>query len=418
MRVRASAGAILLLSMLAAHARPIWQDTVPTAVDGQANAVVAGDGRVFAGGFVVSTATGNEDLLIRAYAQENGRVLWEDRVVDPARSSDVGSLALDGGRLFATALAFDPNGSVWAVRSDDAASGGLLWQDAADAGQTADVAAASGRTFAAGALGAIGGGSGGSFAVRAYDAASGVVLWEDRASGSGSADVAFAVRVAGDRVIAAGRSRNALAVCAYDAASGALIWTDDAAGFASRVQLAVAGGRAFVASETDRVATLRAYDASSGDALWQVTLPADPDGRQIVELGLAASDASAFLGRALGVADAALFAFAAPSGTPLWQRGDTGVARSLQVSGGRLFAASGAPELLARAFATDTGADAWSSGAQPDASALALAVDGPLALVAGVAGPRFGSFHLAAYGTATTRLLTPIRRGPRLPINR
>jgi hypothetical protein len=62
----------------------------------------------------------------------------------------------------------------------------------------------------------------------------------------------------------------------------------------------------------------------------------------------------------------------------------------------------------------------WSSGIGPDASGLALAGSGTLAFVAGVAGPGFGTFHVAAFDTtARDRVVAPIvPRAGRLPIVR
>lgn len=409
-----------------ATAGEIWHDTVfGGGPDGQANAIVTDGARVYAAGFV-STPTSSAGL-VRGYDARTGTVLWEDRLETSGAQYEFHRLATDGNRLFATAIVVhqpDAGGFAWLVRAYDARTGNLLWEDARDDGQSGEavgVTTANGRVFVTGAGSETGARS--AFVVRAYDAATGDLLWQDFPGDSGSIDVGFDVATSGGRVFAAGRIGNTLHVAAYAQDDGRLLWTQDEDRGSPHVDgLVTADGRLFVAALAGGDLLLRAFDAPTGRVLWKdrEAPPSDGTGSYaIFDVGLAADADLAVVGRRHWDGSAALIARDAATGALAWRDDDPEVTRSLQIGGGRVFGVSGASELLARAFALEGGRPAWSSPRDPDGSALALARSGSLVFVAGVAGPKAGTFHVAAFDTSTRGGVRPVvPGGRRLPITR
>jgi outer membrane protein assembly factor BamB len=415
--------ALLLCAALAsvAHADPLWEDTVfAGGRDGQANAVVSDGRRVYAAGFA-ATPTG-EVGIVRSYEPRTGTVVWDDRPSEPAAIEAFTALAVDRGRLFATALVVRGTGASgfdWLLRANDASSGALLWQDERDSAEAIDVATEGGRVFVTGAI--KGPDADDSFVVRAHDAASGALLWEDLPAGDGTVDAGLAITARAGRVFAAGRLDDALHVVAYAQDTGAILWTQDRPGIVSIGGLVVAGDRVFVAAIVGAELRVYALAASTGSVMWRYRETATGTGPAtypIADVGLAATAERVFVGR-VADGDDALFALDAASGASLWRRDDPGVTRSLEIGGGRVFGVAGAPGPLARGFDVATGATVWSSPLDRDGSALALARSGPLVFVGGVAGPGFGSFHVEAFDTSAQDRVVPIvPRGRRMPIVR
>src|SRR5207249_11802289 len=115
-----------------------WQDRVegPGGSASAASLAVHG-GRAFASGLIIN-ATGNADSLLRAYDLRTGEVLWWDQF-DGAGGSDAGwaVAATDDAVFTAIQSAVGPGNSDWVVRAHDAANGALLWQNRYDrAGRT------------------------------------------------------------------------------------------------------------------------------------------------------------------------------------------------------------------------------------------------------------------------------------------
>ncbi|MBM4246556.1 MAG: hypothetical protein FJ148_22625 [Deltaproteobacteria bacterium] len=421
---RALFAAVLLVAVATARsaaAGPLWQDTVyGGGPDGQANAVVADGVRACAGGFV---ATRTSVLgLLRCYDARTGSVLWEDRPGANGDDYEVGRFAADGDRLFATALVVRPaSGFDWVVRAHDVRTGELLWEDARDGVGTdepAALATAGGRVFVTGA--AAGPDANTRYVVRAYDAASGALLWQDLSGPVGPADVGFEVAASSGLVFAAGRIGQALHVAAYAQEDGRIVWTyDEEPGFPHVSGLVTANGRLFLAAIAERDLLLRALDPPTGRVLWKDREAAPRSGRgfhPIFDVGLAAEAGLAVVGRRHWDGTAAILARDAATGAPVWRDDDPRVTLGLQIGAGRVFGASGAGELLARAFALDTGRPAWSGTSDPEGSALALARSGSPVFVAGVAGPKAGTFHVAAFDASARAGLRPIvPRGGRLP---
>jgi outer membrane protein assembly factor BamB len=230
----------------------LWKDQVDAAGDAdRAFALAAGSGLVFAAGFGTNAA-GNQDFLLRAYQAKDGALVWEDQV-DKAGFNDTAlALAVGEGQVFAAGSGQSAAGNEdFLVRTYDAKSGTLLWEDQVDKAGGFDgvnaIAVERGRLFAAGFVT----NAAGNFDVliRAYDAKSGALLWEDQVDKAGSDDAALALTVREGQVFIAGFVTNAagnndVLIRAYDATSGALLWENqvDKAGF-DDAAVAVAAGR-------------------------------------------------------------------------------------------------------------------------------------------------------------------------------
>jgi len=401
----------LLSSSSTALAEPLWQDSVSDdgRGDGQANDVVATDDAVFVSGFFADETS---VPLLRAYDPISGTLLWEDRLQDVAGAEELGRLAVDDGRLFVTAMAARTSASTgfdWMARAYDAATGAVLWTDDLHRGSydwARRLAAAGGRVFVAGTLGD--GVLDRALAVRAYDGATGALAWAAEPGQLDAPEVIPAVVASPDRVFVGAVVDGTARVLAYDAASGDVLWTRDVAGADTIGALALAAGRVVATARDAQTLSIRAYDQATGDLLWQraealpggVGAPITVDGFQ-----LAATAATVHTSyRRNGSSPMELHAYDAADGTPLWSR-TTDVAHDLTIAAGRLYATSGAG-FFARSFDPDTGRTLWSTPPRDAASALAIAVRGPLVFLAGSSGARFGSFHVEAYDTRTRSLRT------------
>lgn len=409
-----------LAAATGAHATPLWQDSVSDdgVGDGQANDVVANEHGVFAGGFV---AAEQSELLVRAYDAASGRVLWEDRSAAPGTGfNEVGRLALLDDRLFATvftARSGNTTGQDWVVRAYDARSGSLLWTDDLDRGEgdwARRVAAAGTRVFVAGSLTSAA--QRPALAVRAYDAADGALLWEDEVGELEPLAPHPAIAASGDHVYVGGKVGGVPQLRAYEQASGEIAWSIDVAPAGQVEQIAVTGDRVVVAARILEALSLRVHDGTTGALLWQRD-EASPG--PIREIQLAATADAVFAGvRPDFEGPSRIHAYSAEEGDPLWMR-HTDVARDLTADGGLLYAASGLGEFGARSFDAASGREVWQSDRQELASALALAVRGPLVFLAGAAGMGPGTFHVAAFDTRARQPLRSVQRGGlRLPTRR
>lgn len=416
--------ATALFSSSTALAGPLWHDSVGDdgRGDGQANDVVATDDAVFVSGFFVDTVS---VPLLRAYDPVSGSLLWEDRLQDVSGAEELGRLALDAGRLFVTVMAARSSASTgfdWMVRAYDAATGAVLWTDDLHHGSydwARRLAAAGERVFVAGTLGD--GALDRALAVRAYDAATGALAWAAEPGQLAAPEVIPAIAASADRVFVGGVVDGTTRVLAYDAASGDVVWTRELAGADTFGALALAPGRVVATARNGQTLSIHTYDAATGDLLWQRedALPGDAGAPITVDgFQLAASAETVHTSyRRNGSTPTQLQAYAAADGTPLWSR-TTDAARDPTIAAGRLYAASGPGSFFARSFDPETGRPLWGTPPRDEASALAIAVRGPLVFLVGSSGARFGSFHVEAYDTRTRSLRT-IGHGPRtLPTRR
>ncbi len=185
------------------------------------------------------------------------------------------------------------------MRTYDASSGALLWEDVFDDGggeeKAVGLALAGGRLYVAG-WGVPAGGSDAHFLVRAYNGATGAVLWTNDALPGFTNFLGNPIAVKGTgretRVYVVGVSdTNDYAVRAYHGTTGALLWEDLVDGPAGGTDVAAA-----VAARDDRVFTTglvqvgdnafdlftRVYHAETGGVSWQEQF----DGGANLDIGL------------------------------------------------------------------------------------------------------------------------------------
>ena len=406
--LRRSALAVLLAIASSAHAGLLWEDTVSGGgPDGQANSVVAAAGRVHVAGFFSSPES--SVALVRTYDEATGALLWDSRV---PIAFELGELALEDGRLFATAFVsrgHDLGSREWAVVAYDAASGAELWQDVRDDGpfgQAWSLATADGRLFAAGTGSTDA--SSTAFVVRALDAATGAQLWADSPGPSG-ADGSFAIAVGDARVFAAGPVDGHVRLVAYAQEDGRELWSATGAElpyFGRIGGLAFAGGRVLLATDLHDEVLVQAWDAASGALVWQRSVGPDDPGKTFGEVAIAADERVGVIG--YSSEGQHLIAWDAATGAPLWRDDDTRATRDLQIEDGVLWALAGSFQV--RACDATSGRGLWSSAFIPGRSSLSLARSGSRAFVAGVAGPGFGTFAVTALDTsvpAEVRVIAP-----------
>jgi len=284
----------LVRAYLATTGELLWQDRIDKAgKESFLNAVVMSSQRPFVGGYWTDS-TRNRNLFVRAYDLQTGTLEWEDLYDGAGRRDEVSfhTMALDGDRVYAGGLTQSKTGSSdWLVRAYNARNGSLLWQDAFDGGNfdhtiwlnaNDTYVVSSGVTTDSDTIR--------HFTVRTYDAATGNLLWQDNPRGRKGyffdSDVAWQAFLRDDKVIAAGSIGDSaairMAVRAYDAKNGALIWKDlvnKGAGSDVAFSLAPAGDRVIVAgsggpdcdshAESNCDAILRAYDLRSGTLVWE-----------------------------------------------------------------------------------------------------------------------------------------------------
>jgi glucose dehydrogenase len=233
---------------------------------------------------------------VRAYDASSGDVLWEDHV-PVGIGGQANSVGVEGNRVIVAGTVITPTttppfrNTDWRIRTYDARTGALLWEDVVDKGGwlfpegAHAVAVLGNRAFVAGS-----GGTGCTlfvtpqpncdFIVRAYELQSGRLLWEDQLN-RGDIDQAISVTANDGRAFVVGQGGNGcnlqnkcdILIRVYKANSGQVIWEDQVDSIGTEdaaVSVAVAGGKVFVGGyflEPDEVHVdllVRAYDAGVG----------------------------------------------------------------------------------------------------------------------------------------------------------
>ena len=273
----------------------LWQDQLDRAGRRDAAvAVVADRGLVFASGYVTN-ASGNRDLMVRAYEARTGTLRWENQFDRAGRRDEPDrlNLAVADGRVLVGGRAAKSDGTAdWFVRAYDTQTGFLLWQDFFDGGNfdhNVALAIDSGRVYASGVT--TDKNIVRHFTVRTYDAGTGAVLWQDQVPTGNPGfffvtDVAWQIVARGRRVVAVGSigdgaNKIRLAVRAYQAETGVLLWSDLLdSGAGSDVAFGVAldengvfvagsGGAACSSTNASNCNWLiRAYDLKNGKLRW------------------------------------------------------------------------------------------------------------------------------------------------------
>jgi glucose dehydrogenase len=248
----------------------------------------------------VIAAGGNLAWLVQAYDAETGSVQWVDRFGVGTSNRAIG-VAEHGGRVFVVGRA-RPLGRTlsWFVRAYDATSGGVLWEDHSAVGiggQAQSVAVAGNRVIVAGNV--VTRTTTAPFVntdwrIRTYDAASGALLWEDVVDkgGPGFPEGPYSVAVLGDLAFVAGSGGPGcnffftfspdcdFVVRAYELESGRVLWEDqlNRGDFDQAISVTAHDGRAFVVGQggsgcTEQVNNcdilIRVYKATSGQVLWE-----------------------------------------------------------------------------------------------------------------------------------------------------
>ena len=270
----------------------LWQDQFSgTARGSGASDITTRGRRVFVVGSILNSAPpveGPEDIssafAVRSYDGKTGELLWQDQFVGTGDGFDfdvddhANAIAVRGNRIFVVgSIVNQLTVGDFAVRTYDAKSGSLLWQDQFDgtaSGEDDDEAYAitvkGERVFVAGSI--ENEESFSDFTVRAYDAKTGRLLWQDQANGTANGyDHATDIAVQGQRVFAAGSVVNQdvgsdFTVRAYDARSGRLLWQNQFNGTAgdydSASDIAVRGKRVLVAGSVVNQDTGRQFHGS------------------------------------------------------------------------------------------------------------------------------------------------------------
>lgn len=263
-----------------------WSDE---AAPGQGAALVQGvaigGGRVFAAGSA-SDASGFTHWLVRAYDAADGHVAWEEQPDFGGPLEFATRIAFSAGRVVAVGVGGPRDDGDWVVRAYDAATGRVLWHERLDVGGKLDLPttlALHGRHLFVGGSTVRTKNPDGSFdldwLVRSYDAASGDVRWQDRFDLGGREDFASSLAVSPAGVFVAGSGSTAAArsdflIRAYRPRDGALLWRDQVeVAPTGRWQVptgvATLGGKVVVSAATDDAGIdldwlVRVYEARSG----------------------------------------------------------------------------------------------------------------------------------------------------------
>ncbi len=251
-------------------------------------------------GRTVIAVGGNSAWLVQAYDAETGSVQWADRFGVGTSNRAIG-VAEHGKRIFVVGRARPPGGTQnWFVRAYDATSGGVLWEDHSPAGisgQAQSVGVQGNRVIVAGNvitrtttppfLNT-------DWRIRTYDAATGALLWEDVVDkgGPGFPEGPYAVTVLGSRAFVAGSGGAGcnffltfspdcdFIVRAYELRSGRLLWEDqlNLGDFDQAISVTANDGRVFVVGQGGNNCDvqvgncdmlIRVYKANSGQVMWE-----------------------------------------------------------------------------------------------------------------------------------------------------
>jgi len=268
-----------------------WSDQGGPGPGGElAQSIAIGGGRVFAAG-TASDANGFEHWFVRAYDAANGHVIWEEQADFGGPVEFASRVAFSAGRVVAVGVGGPQGSGDWLVRAYDAATGRVLWHERLDLfGGTdqPDAMALRGRhLFVAGST--VHAQNPGhtidlDWLVRSYDAATGAVHWQDRFDLAGREDLASSLAASSAGVFVAGSGTNAAAhsdflIRAYRPRDGKVLWSDQVevapqGDWLVPTGVATLGNRVVVSSATNDASTsldwlVRTYKAREGGLLWQ-----------------------------------------------------------------------------------------------------------------------------------------------------
>jgi hypothetical protein len=386
----------------AASAAPgdvLWERTVDGSlgVSDSADAIDARDGRVFAAGAIRSSQPAA--LAVRAYAANNGRLLWSAQ--PPTGSNDEAHGVHAFANVVAVCALFEFEGrAVFGVVAYEVDTGREVWLDT---GTNGDARACDGQQGTLYVVGSDFDGVGGAdVLVRAYHARTGVVLWQDRFDGGGNVgDAANAVDIQDGDVYVTGVIQQTpgdedLFVRRYDGASGALVWQqihagpgggrDEGAAISVTANRVFVGGFASQAGPANGSAVI-ALRTDTGARLW-----ADfHEGEIVHAIAARAGHVIAAAGPQVEETNAIVRAYDARSGALAWARSEGvggGAALALDTDdqyaywGAVLRVSNSESEQLVQAVHIETGETAWED-VRENARPAALVVDDRRLFVAG-----------------------------------
>jgi outer membrane protein assembly factor BamB len=187
----------------------LWQNVIPLATTSALPGCLnVGRNLVFVCGSHHVPDLISNDLMVRAYDLRTGELRWADRPDDGGLWSSAQALTVSGDRLAVggTICDFSQPTTVCkgAVRTYDADTGALVWQDLDSGSFVQDVAAESELVFVAGS-GTDASGSA-SATIRAYDVETGVVAWIDHVPAGADGIVSYSRLTVEDNDLFAGGS--------------------------------------------------------------------------------------------------------------------------------------------------------------------------------------------------------------------
>jgi outer membrane protein assembly factor BamB len=147
--------------------------------------------------------------IVRSYDAASGHLVWQDAFDRGDDGSQARSFAVSGNRLFVAGLTTSPVAQEVSLRAYDSATGVLKWEHYTPGLETDSplggftfarrVVAVGERVFVGSALETA---AGADFLVQAHDAATGALLWEDRPQDKGTANFLRDVAAKGSQVVA------------------------------------------------------------------------------------------------------------------------------------------------------------------------------------------------------------------------
>lgn len=336
----------------------LWEDAFPFVWFDQANACRVSGGRVYAVGWTFDPFFTGFRFVVRAYDMRDGTLDWEQSI--SRMGWDVGkSVVIEDGRVHVAGHIRTETSSDFAVLTFDEATGALLWESIVNpSGQAQNdyawtIAAGDGRVYVGGEIE-----NQSAFLVRTLDAASGALVWQQRIEGMRTWASERTLAVSEGVAVVIGEIGFESAVYAYDAATGELRWSEILPdGAAQPSMVAASGDRAIVAGLTgcdpvtwvDCELAVRAFDLFSGQPQWEDIVVA-PGGDWWPFVHVAFTGGRVYVaGESLDPAFdavAVLRAYSARNGALVWQEsfdggpGWDGIG-SMAVSGGRLYVAGG-----------------------------------------------------------------------------
>lgn len=287
----------------------VWQQQFGHTIKGDdADALVVQESRVFLVGSIQESEDPlieDRDILVVAFDNNTGDVLWQKQLGQPERDDAANSIAARGSRVFvAGMITTDLGDEDLYVTALDAETGDVLWEHrfdlVGDDDEARAIAVEDGRVFVTGQARTAAGDR--DLLILALHEETGDLLWHELFDLVGSNDIANALVVRGPRVFVVGESQlgpedpepdapepdTDAIVLARDGETGALLWhvqfdlEQDDIGSDSLRAIDADGSHVYVAGEGatargDTDAVVMALDKVTGDTRWQKQFDLEDD---------------------------------------------------------------------------------------------------------------------------------------------